>query len=275
MVNPHTHPPLVTGKIVHAIGNGLAELLVREVMHLDLLRLSLGLPFRARILKFPDQFLLFRIDRHHRLMPLLERDHLLADVFKLGVAIRMRRAFPSLAIGLQAVARPFQQGRDRAVRHSMVLPPEFLGQLARTLARPAQGRFRMASRRRIDQRIQGFQQSGIRFRQRLATAARTANPNAHDLLGVSLAILHFAGPHGDRVACQARSDRYRGHATPAQVRGFGSGPLPAHPLVHHRDQCQILLSNPFDRGRILHAPTIPETPKTGNTNLLKLFFRGA
>jgi len=25
----------------------------------------------------------------------------------------------------------------------------------------------------------------------------------------------------------------------------------------------------------LHASTIPETPKTGNTNLLKLFFRGA
>ena len=111
VIDAHTDPTFVAGEVIDAVRNRLAQFLVGKVMNVHLLGLALGLPFLARILEFPDQFLLFRVDRDHWLVPLLKRHHLPVDVLELSVAVRMRRAFARLAVGLQAVAGLLEQCR--------------------------------------------------------------------------------------------------------------------------------------------------------------------
>ena len=55
--------------------------------------------------------------------PLLGREHLRVDEFKLGVAIRVGRDFPGLAVGLEAIPQVVQQQGDRRVADLMTLPP--------------------------------------------------------------------------------------------------------------------------------------------------------
>jgi hypothetical protein len=77
-------------------------------MHLHFHRLSLRFPFPAHVLEFAHQFLLFGVDGHDRLLLLLEPQNSPADVLKLGIAILVGGAFPSLPVGLQAIACGFQ-----------------------------------------------------------------------------------------------------------------------------------------------------------------------
>jgi hypothetical protein len=56
------------------------------------------------MLEVPDQFLLFRIDRDHRVTGLEELFGPLVDVPELLVPVGMLRSFLGLALGLQAVA---------------------------------------------------------------------------------------------------------------------------------------------------------------------------
>jgi hypothetical protein len=90
----------VGGHIVHAIRHDLAELLVLEVVYVH----PLGIAFRAiigsAILEVADQFLLLRVDGDDRLMLSLRRNGFRVDVFELGIAVGMMRAFIRLAIGL-------------------------------------------------------------------------------------------------------------------------------------------------------------------------------
>jgi hypothetical protein len=187
----------------------------------------------------------------------------------------MRRTFLGLAVGLQAVARPLQQGSNGAIRHAMVLPSKLFGQLVGALARPAQGGFRMAPGRGIDQRIQGLLQSRIGLRQGLTTATRIANPDRDSVIRVGLAMLQFANARHDRIASQARGGRDHRDAAPAHGGCFSGGPLSAHALVHYRRQSEKLLSDEFDRSCSLHAATIVKRSEIRNTNLLKLFFRSS
>jgi hypothetical protein len=64
----------------------------------------LGIAFRAiigsAILEVADQFLLLRVDGDDRLMLSLRRNGFRVDVFELGIAVGMMRAFIRLAIGL-------------------------------------------------------------------------------------------------------------------------------------------------------------------------------
>ncbi len=256
MIDSHTDPTLVARQIVDPVRDRLAEFLVREVMDVDFLGLSLGLPFLAGVLEFPHQLLLLRVHRHDRLLSLMKLEHLSVDVLELGVAIGMPRALPRLAIGLQAITREFQKRGDRAIRHGVVLSLKFFRQLARALARPTQRRLRMTARRRIDQRVKGCLQSRVDLGQLLATATRTPKPSGDRLTGMCPAMFQVTYPRGDRVPCQARGDGNGGDATPSQGHRFGGSPLSPHSLVHHRCQGQEFLSNPFRRGRVSHAPTM-------------------
>ena len=161
---------------------------------------------------------------------------------KLGVAIRVRRAFLGLAVGLQAVARPLQQGSNGAIRHAMVLPSKLFGQLVGALARPAQGGFRMAPGCGIDQRIQGLLQSRIGLRQGLTTATRIANPDRDSVIRVGLAMRQFANARHDRIASQARGGRDHRDAAPAHGGCFSGGPL---------SQGQRTLSKSGDLGKLV------------------------
>src|SRR5205085_5690956 len=105
VVDAYTDPALVTGQVIDAVGDGLAQLLVGEVLGTHLLWLALGLPFLALILEIPEVFLLLGVHRDHGLLGLLECDHSAADELELGIAVGMRTALARLAVGLQAVAQ--------------------------------------------------------------------------------------------------------------------------------------------------------------------------
>ena len=94
------------------------------------------------------------------------------------------------------------------------LVPEFVEfgrQPAQALARPAQRRHGIAARLGLDQRVQIIEQTRVRFRQRFASPARTANAAAlHRRRRVEL--------------LQAASDRARGDARDARNRGYAATP---------------------------------------------------
>ena len=64
------------------------------------------------------------------------------DMLKLSIAIRMRRAFQSLGVGLQTIAYLVQQLSHQTVADPVTTPAQFLGQFAHALASPAQRRLR-------------------------------------------------------------------------------------------------------------------------------------
>src|SRR4029077_18538776 len=80
MVDADADPPLVPPPIVDPFGDGLAQLLVREVLGAALFGLATGPPHSPGIAKIPDQLLLFRIDRDDRLTVLSEETHWPIDV---------------------------------------------------------------------------------------------------------------------------------------------------------------------------------------------------
>ncbi len=105
------------------------------------------------------------------------------DMLELGVAIGVLRAFDRLVRRLQAVAVLAQQLGHRLVADSNAVPREQLGrQGVRALAGPAQGRFGIATRDRIDELLEsgpplGLASSNGRFpwlRRTLTTSSRRA-----------------------------------------------------------------------------------------------------
>ena len=111
VIDTHAHPTLVAGQVVDAVGNSFAHAFVGKVVDLDFLRLALRLPLLAGVLEFSDQFLLLRVDRDHRLVLFLKRQHLLVDVLELGITVRVRRALTRFTVGLQTVSSSLQQRR--------------------------------------------------------------------------------------------------------------------------------------------------------------------
>src|SRR5207237_8985516 len=105
VMNADTHAAGIRGNVVDAIGNGFAEVLVDEVVHLDLVGAALRSIVTAGILVGADQFLLLGIDRDYRLAGGLQGYDLLVDVFELCIAVGMMAAFLALAIDLPAVAQ--------------------------------------------------------------------------------------------------------------------------------------------------------------------------
>src|SRR5205807_3285328 len=85
VIDADTYPAIIHRQIVDASGRHLAELLVREVMNLDLLRRPARLPLSPWILEIPDQFSLLRVHRDDRLTLFLKGAHLLVDIPELGV----------------------------------------------------------------------------------------------------------------------------------------------------------------------------------------------
>ena len=125
-MNPHADPTLIVGEVVNAVGNGFAQVRILEIVNADFLGFALRLPLLAGVLESPQQFLLFRVHRHHRLPAFLQAPHLAVEVLELGIAIGVRGAFSGFAIGLQAVAHLAQQRRHGARADRMAQPAQFL-----------------------------------------------------------------------------------------------------------------------------------------------------
>jgi hypothetical protein len=100
------HAALVVGEVVDAVGDGLGDLGVGEIVPLNLDRLSGRLPLAPHSLVIADQFLLLAIDRNRRLARGERRPDRLVDVRKLPVAIGMLGSLTRLLVGLQAKPLP-------------------------------------------------------------------------------------------------------------------------------------------------------------------------
>ena len=90
-----------------------------------------------------------------------ERHGLGIDVLELGIAIHVRVSFFGFAIALQTIPCFSQQPTDRARAGRMILFGQFPGQRGGALGGPAQRGPRVATRRRIHQRLQRGQQPGL------------------------------------------------------------------------------------------------------------------
>jgi hypothetical protein len=151
MVHADADPSLVPEDVEDPIGERLPEFLIREVLAANQLGVAPSAPLLASVLEVAHQLLLLRIHRDDRQpAPLEPADHRV-DVQKLGVAIRMREAFPGLPIRLKAVVHTAKQPTDNGIGDLISTSLQLLGELPCALARPTQGRLRMASGMRRDQ----------------------------------------------------------------------------------------------------------------------------
>ena len=93
-------PAHVTAHLVDARRDGLAQRWVRKVVHIDLLRAALRLPFPSAVFEGSNQLLCLRIDRDHGAPWRQEGFHLLIEIAKLGLALRVLTPFAGLGLGL-------------------------------------------------------------------------------------------------------------------------------------------------------------------------------
>jgi len=100
MVHAHADPPEVGADVVGAVGAGLAELLIDEVIPTDLGRMPRGVPLTASILAVAEEFLLLGIDRDDGLTVALKVLHPGVEMLELCVAIRVMAPLAGLARSL-------------------------------------------------------------------------------------------------------------------------------------------------------------------------------
>jgi hypothetical protein len=180
-------------------------------------------------------------------------------------------AFPRLAVGLQAVTRLVQQPRHRAIADRVTATAQFVRQPSRTLARPTQGRFRVAARQRLHQRFQGGHQRRLGFRPLLAAATRPPQPLRRRLVRMLLTVLQFAQSQLNRVPREPRGASDGGHAAVAEFLGFGRGPLATGPLIQYNFQSLEFATYPFDCSCIVHTSSMAMSAATENPKLTTLF----
>ena len=170
--------------------------------------------------------------------------------------VRMLIPLPSLAVCLQAVTGFLEHRCHCPIRNGMILSRQFFRQYRRALASPTQRRFRMPTGGRIDQFFQRRKQLGVGFCQPLTPRTTTTKPVIDRLVRMCRPMVQFPHPGLDRIPRQSGGLRDGRHAAPAQSRCFRSCPLSAHAFVHHRRECNVLLTNPFERFCIMHTETI-------------------
>ena len=210
-------------------------------MHVDKLGLILGLPFDTGVPEVADEFLLLRIDRDERNATLARVLRLRVDVLELRVAIGMLRALDGLLRRLEAVAQLAEQLADGLVADSnAVAVKELARQDDGALRRPAEGRFRVAPRGRIDELLQRRQQLWMHIL--VATTAATLAPNLHKVVRLG-ARPQFVAPLLHRVRCEAGRAGHRENASVTDGIGLGTRPQASHALIHRAPQGLELLSD--------------------------------
>lgn len=137
MIDPDPDPTPIAGHVVDPIRDRLSQGLVFEVVTACFLGAPFGLILTPSVLEIPDQFLLFRIHRDHRLVSREELVDAIVDVLKLLIAIRVGRTLPRLAIGLEAVFAILEYRRHCPGTDEMALEFSRVGQVSRALAGPS------------------------------------------------------------------------------------------------------------------------------------------
>src|ERR1700692_3884554 len=103
VVNTNAYPASILAHVIDAIRSDPSQLGNDEVMYPHLLRVPLGPNLSAPVFEVPHQLLLLGIHRDDRLTLPQEAPDLAVNMFKLSIAIRVRRAFQSLGVCLQAI----------------------------------------------------------------------------------------------------------------------------------------------------------------------------
>ena len=119
----------VRADVVDPIRNRLAQLLVDEVMHVDLVGTAFATIVAARVLVRADAFLFLGVDRDHRLAGRLKGFDLRVDMLELGVPVDMMTAFQALAVDLTAVSEAIEPLRNSARGNPMAPFPQRLREL--------------------------------------------------------------------------------------------------------------------------------------------------
>ena len=224
--NADSNPSFISADVVHPVGNCLPELLVGEVMHLHLNRLTLPLPLTACVLEVADELLLLGVDRDDRTTLLQEGCRGTVDEIELPVAVGVVCPLAALAVGLHAVAQHVEKPPDRRLRYRVPSLLKFPGQFGRALGRPSKRGHRIPTSRWIEEGIQIGEQRRIRFRCPLPTSSGPTDPA---LPGTPRRLLHTGWRSQLTHACMDRRPRY--------ARGLRN-PSDASAAQRHRVGCQ-------------------------------------
>jgi hypothetical protein len=167
--------------------------------------------------------------------------------------------FLSLAITLQTVSRCLEQSTHSARTDGMSLTCQFVRQLRRAFARPAQRRLGISSRDRIDQLFQRGLQFVVRIRASLPPRSRCTQALGHRYRRFSRSRLQLPQSLANRVRRHSNRCSNGFNATPSIRPSFSGRPLSAHPLVHHGCERLKLFGNPPYDTRVLHSRRIQST----------------
>ena len=181
VIDPHADPPFVAVQSRRRRREWLCRpsgVLMRKSWTRTRCGVWVGRHVRPAFLKSPTNSFFFVSTEIVGLVLLLRRAHAARDVPKLRVPVDMLASLARLDVALQAIAQTLEQFGDQGVTHVMAQPLERRRQRARAQARPAQGRVRIAGRRRFDQRVQIPQQRRIEIGGPLAASARLPRARA-------------------------------------------------------------------------------------------------
>ena len=161
MVSADTDKASVPGQVVDPIWVGSRDIGRGEVVHADLMWRLERPPLLSRILVVAEELLLLGVDRDHRALRGERLADFVVDESELGVPVWVLLAFTSLPRSLEAVAGVSQQLRHGLMADRMASRRQLRRQRPCTLVRPTQGRLRVPSAYRLNQRLQAFRQVGI------------------------------------------------------------------------------------------------------------------
>ncbi len=209
-------------------------------MDVDKLGFALGMPLSPAILEVSDEFLLLGVDGDHGDTTLEAPLGCRVDVLELRVSIRVLRAFNRLVWYLQVVVVILEHLGDGLVADSdAVLREQLRGECVGALTRPAQRRFRIATRHRIDELLEHGPHVGARRLERPRPAAASNLDHVTRLRAGAGLVPSFA----DGADRHARRTRHHGHPAVSNRPRFGPCPQPTSALIHGRLQQPPLLAN--------------------------------
>ncbi|MEZ6060400.1 MAG: hypothetical protein R3C19_08570 [Planctomycetaceae bacterium] len=113
VTDPHQNACLAGSNVVYAAGNGFSFFGVWKVVPVYFQRPPLRAIGFPRSFQVSERYLLFRVDRNRRVVPVLSGPHPAADVFKPGITIGVLFSFTCLAVRLQAVSELLQDAAHR------------------------------------------------------------------------------------------------------------------------------------------------------------------
>jgi hypothetical protein len=227
------------------------------------LRTCTGAPVRSNSrphgLEIPDQLALLAVDRDRRLT---RRDRLRdrpVDLLELRVAVGIGGALAGLSVGRQAVSLGLQQPQHRAIDDVVAHPAQRLGELGGALGRPPQRRLRIATRHRIDQRLQILPKPRLTLKDRHAPGPRATHPPRLK----HLPRIEIRKPPQHRRLRDPRRPYHRRDPTPPRRPRLR--PQPPTPLIQHA----LLAQQPIplsDRALINHRHPVLHNTNNSFTN---------